>query len=405
MLWGARAEGVTAVEVARRIGRRRPPASSAGDVLLAVNGVAGRDAGRRRRVSAPRPRRARGSPTRCCGSARSRRSQVALAPAPRGGSMYFVLAAVGLFTLLVGASVRLRRPRDQATLHFFWLCVAFFGVVHLLVQRPVRSARLGLLLGRRGRDGAAAAAAAALHAGVSRSAPRRGGVAAAPSALVAADVPAGARARRGRVVAVARGSRDAERRAVLARARHCSIALEPVYLFVCAVGGAGRAGARASARSRSVTGAAPAALDRVGHGARRRAVRVRLRAAVGARRRSAAGAAAHRHPARPRAADLRVGDRPLPAARRRSHRQARRSPTPRSSPPAWRSTSRCCKLVGFVFAERRRSAQLDRRAAGDAGRRAAGAAGEGGGAERARSRVLPRSLRLPPRAGRRSRAI
>src|SRR5207249_7389257 len=42
-------------------------------------------------------------------------------------SMYFVLAAVGLFALLVGASVRMRRPRDPATLHFFWLCVAFFG--------------------------------------------------------------------------------------------------------------------------------------------------------------------------------------------------------------------------------------------------------------------------------------
>jgi PAS domain S-box-containing protein len=41
--------------------------------------------------------------------------------------MYFVLAAVGFFTLLVGASVRLRRPHDQATLHFFWLCVAFYG--------------------------------------------------------------------------------------------------------------------------------------------------------------------------------------------------------------------------------------------------------------------------------------
>jgi two-component system, NtrC family, sensor kinase len=54
--------------------------------------------------------------------------EVSLAPAPRGSAMYFVLAAVGLFTLLVGASVRLRRPRDQATLHFFWLCVAFFGV-------------------------------------------------------------------------------------------------------------------------------------------------------------------------------------------------------------------------------------------------------------------------------------
>src|SRR5665213_2582609 len=52
---------------------------------------------------------------------------VELAPTPRGSAMYFVLAAVGLFTLLVGAWVRLRRPRDQATLHFFWLCVAFFG--------------------------------------------------------------------------------------------------------------------------------------------------------------------------------------------------------------------------------------------------------------------------------------
>src|SRR5262249_43741183 len=42
--------------------------------------------------------------------------EVSLAPAPRGTSLYFALAAVGLFTLLVGASVRLRRPRDQATL-------------------------------------------------------------------------------------------------------------------------------------------------------------------------------------------------------------------------------------------------------------------------------------------------
>ncbi len=54
--------------------------------------------------------------------------QLTLTPSPRGSSMYFVLAAVGIFTLLVGAFVRVRRPRDQATLHFFWLCVAFFGV-------------------------------------------------------------------------------------------------------------------------------------------------------------------------------------------------------------------------------------------------------------------------------------
>ncbi len=43
------------------------------------------------------------------------------------GLFYYVLAAVGIFTLLVGAAVRARRPTDQATLHFFWLSVAFFG--------------------------------------------------------------------------------------------------------------------------------------------------------------------------------------------------------------------------------------------------------------------------------------
>jgi two-component system NtrC family sensor kinase len=54
---------------------------------------------------------------------------VRLAPLPGGpGALYFVLAAVGTFTLLVGGAVRLRRPRDPATLHFFWLAVAFFGV-------------------------------------------------------------------------------------------------------------------------------------------------------------------------------------------------------------------------------------------------------------------------------------
>jgi two-component system, NtrC family, sensor kinase len=55
--------------------------------------------------------------------------ELSLAPIPRGaGALYYVLAAVGIFTLLVGATVRIRRPDDQATLHFFWLAVAFFGV-------------------------------------------------------------------------------------------------------------------------------------------------------------------------------------------------------------------------------------------------------------------------------------
>ena len=42
--------------------------------------------------------------------------------------VYLALAAVGLFGLLVGTLVRIRRPSHQATLHFFWLTVAFFGV-------------------------------------------------------------------------------------------------------------------------------------------------------------------------------------------------------------------------------------------------------------------------------------
>jgi two-component system NtrC family sensor kinase len=51
-------------------------------------------------------------------------------PIPSGArGLYYALAAVGLFSLLVGASVRLRRPDHQATLHFFWLTVAFFGVM------------------------------------------------------------------------------------------------------------------------------------------------------------------------------------------------------------------------------------------------------------------------------------
>ena len=52
-----------------------------------------------------------------------------IAPVPNGSRpFYFLLAAVGMFTLLIGGGVRLRRPRDPATLHFFWLSVVFFGV-------------------------------------------------------------------------------------------------------------------------------------------------------------------------------------------------------------------------------------------------------------------------------------
>jgi len=56
--------------------------------------------------------------------------RVELAPIPSGArGLYYVLASVGIFTLLVGAGVRFRRPDNEATLHFFWLTVAFFGML------------------------------------------------------------------------------------------------------------------------------------------------------------------------------------------------------------------------------------------------------------------------------------
>src|SRR5471030_741868 len=135
VLWSARAEGVTAIEVAAgtaaaEAGIRR------GDVLLAVNGSP---------VQTPsdvieyQHRGHAGDRLHYVLLRDGARQplELTLAPAPRGSSLYFVLAAVGLFTLLVGGSVRLRRPRDQATLHFFWLCVAFFGVFTFSFNVPL----------------------------------------------------------------------------------------------------------------------------------------------------------------------------------------------------------------------------------------------------------------------------
>ena len=100
----------------------------AGDVLIAVNGQGIQSESELVTLFHPR-RRAKGSITRCCGCDRGDVT-LAVAPMPNGfRALYFALAAVGIFSLLVGASVRLRRPEHQATLHFFWLSVAFFGVL------------------------------------------------------------------------------------------------------------------------------------------------------------------------------------------------------------------------------------------------------------------------------------
>jgi len=134
VLWSARAEGVVATDVAAgsaaaRAGIQRD------DVLIAVNGSP---------VQTPADvieYEHGGAPgthlTYTLLRLGTRQAlDVSLAPVPQGTSMYYVLAAVGLFTLFVGASVRLRRPHDQATLHFFWLCVAFFGAFTFSFNGP-----------------------------------------------------------------------------------------------------------------------------------------------------------------------------------------------------------------------------------------------------------------------------
>ena len=127
VLWTSRAEGVVAAEIAagssaERTGVRR------GDVLISIN---------------DRPVEAAADVVDALHAAALGQTlrynlirlgtndviDVRLEPVPGGpAALYYVLAAVGAFTLLVGGAVRMRRPRDPATLHFFWLAVAFFGV-------------------------------------------------------------------------------------------------------------------------------------------------------------------------------------------------------------------------------------------------------------------------------------
>ena len=128
VLWVEQPEGVVAAEIAAdtpadKVGLRR------GDVLLTIDNspvVAIQDV-----VDALHDSR-RGATLRyelLRPGVTHAPVDVRLAPVPGGPRLlYFVLAAVGTFTLLVGAAVRLRRPRDPATLHFFWIAVAFFGV-------------------------------------------------------------------------------------------------------------------------------------------------------------------------------------------------------------------------------------------------------------------------------------
>jgi PAS domain S-box-containing protein len=127
VLWVERAVGVVAAEVAAPSAASRAGVNP-GDVLIAIDNqpIEGRaDVLAMQHASRPGDRH-----TYTLLRLGSRQmANVSLAPMPSGaGLFYYVLAAVGIFTLLVGAAVRARRPTDQATLHFFWLSVAFFGL-------------------------------------------------------------------------------------------------------------------------------------------------------------------------------------------------------------------------------------------------------------------------------------
>jgi PAS domain S-box-containing protein len=246
VLWGSRIEGVTAVEVAAgspgaRAGIQR------GDLLLAVNGAP---------VHTPADvveyQHSGQEGTRLTYTlvrlGTHQLTDVALAPAPRGSSMYYVLAAVGLFTLLVGTSVRLKRPRDQATLHFFWLCVAFFGAFTFSFTGPfdrldwvfywgdaVAQALLPPLLlhftlvfPERPWVGFSRAPNAS---GFSRAWSKRPGLRTSDALVPLIYLPAlvlGA----ARVIALGRGSSNGD---LFSRGVEALDRLEPVYLLVCAV--------------------------------------------------------------------------------------------------------------------------------------------------------------------------
>ena len=230
VLWGARSHGITALEVAPD-----SPAAAAGvrtgDVLLAVNGVP---------VESPADvveyqHQGTAGLTLSYTLLRigSREAlEVTLAESARPASMYFVLASVGLFTLIVGASVRLRRPRDQATLHFFWLCVAFFGAFTFSFNGPFDRLDWTFYWG----DAVSMALLPPLLLHFTLVFPERPstkGRAARPflRLLPAMYLPAivlGA----ARIAAVVRGASDG---ALLSRTLDVLDRLEPVYLLVCAV--------------------------------------------------------------------------------------------------------------------------------------------------------------------------
>ncbi len=229
VLWGARPEGVTALEVST--GSVAALAGVApGDILLAVNGAPVHTPAEVVEHQHQKPQGTRLAYTLLRLGER-RALEVSLASVSPRGSMYFVLAGVGLFTLLVGASVRLRRPRDQATLHFFWLCVAFFGAFTFSFNGPFDRLDWTFYWG----DAIAMALLPPLLLHFTLVFPERPPWRARPRTdFVLPLVYASALAlSAGRIIAVARGAADGP---ALSRALDLLDRTEPLFLFLCSLG-------------------------------------------------------------------------------------------------------------------------------------------------------------------------
>ncbi|MEO5740683.1 MAG: ATP-binding protein [Vicinamibacterales bacterium] len=134
VLWEARPEGVTAGAVAAR-GGAMAAGIRRGDVLVAIDGAPVETVEEVQRAldSAAASEPLSYTVLRL---GEQQMLNVEVAPVPGGNpTLYVIGAAIGIFTLLIGASVRLRRPNDPATLHFFWLCLAFFGTLTFSFSR------------------------------------------------------------------------------------------------------------------------------------------------------------------------------------------------------------------------------------------------------------------------------
>ena len=128
VLWRAGADGLVAAAVSGESPAARA-GIAAGDVLLAVGGEPVESRADLRRALRSVPQGARVDYSLLRPSQARLRSVVLERASPAALSTYLLLAGVGLLGLLAGAAVRVQRPGMQATLHFFWLTVAFFGAL------------------------------------------------------------------------------------------------------------------------------------------------------------------------------------------------------------------------------------------------------------------------------------